>query len=241
MKLLDRFISARFWLAPLFVAVYYAQAVLPSSQHCVKHLCLAVLIATLFAAILANFSWIPDYRSRLEGGVGFIRGHKDAIREEREVLAQIRWTNAKILAIIAVILELLGHYEKLELFSLRDRVPVMVVALLILVALFDGALDLEAEWTTSALSAKDLPNSQGVNKLLLSHAIWNTNQFRPEQKKLYSHLHGEKQPLASPPEEEELRITFQSFTSTAQNIISFAILVVGGTAALTIRMLWLQW
>ncbi len=241
MNLLDRFVSARFWLAPAFVAIYYTQSILPSSLRCVKHVCLAGLIAILFAAILANLRWIPDYRSRLRSGMDFLCAHKDGMPEEKEILAQIRWTNAKILAIIAMILELLVNYEKLELFSLRDQVPLMVLALLILVALFDAALDLEAEWTTSALSATRSTNSQGVNKLLLSHAIWNTNQFREEQTKLYRELHGEKQPAAHFHGAKHLQITFRSFTATAQNLISFAILVVAGTAALAIRMLWLQW
>jgi hypothetical protein len=161
-------------------------------------------------------------------------------RKKRRYWPKFGGRNAKILAIIAMILELLVNYERLELFSLRDQVPLMVLALLILVALFDAALDLEAEWTTSALSATRSTNSQGVNKLLLSHTIWNTNQFREEQRKLYHDLHGEKQPAAHF-HGKHLQITFRSFTATAQNLISFAILVVAGTAALAIRMLWLQW
>ena len=231
MNLLNWFVSARFWLAPAFCVTYYAQLVLPIRLYCFKRFCLALLITTLIAAILANVRWIPDYRDRLAGGIAFLRAQQDTMREEREILSQIRWTNAKILAIIAMILGVLLHYEKLELLSSSHRVPVLVVALLVLVALFDAALDLEAEWTISVLAATRSVDSRGVSKMLLSHAIWNTNQFRKAQKELYEKLQ----------KREEPRITFRSFTATAQNLISFAIIVVSGTAALAIRFLCLQW
>jgi len=106
----------------------------------------------------------------------------------------------------------------------------MIVVLLILVALFDSALDLEAEWTISVLSASKSIDS-GAPKLQLAHAIWNTNQFRKQRKLLYEKLVQGQRP----------KISFYAFTATAQNLISFAIIVVGGTAALTLRLLCLQW
>jgi hypothetical protein len=228
MNLLDRFVSTRFWLAPAFILIYYIQLLLPASPCGLRRVFLAVLILVLLAAILANLRWIPDYASRLIGGIDSLRKQPEGIEDEGEILEQIRWANAKILAIISIILASLVQYEKLYIVPTAHRVPVMIVALLVFVALFDAALDLEAEWTISILAAS---RSQGVGKVLLSHAIWNTNQFRPSQKQLFERLEKKEMPTVS----------FRAFTATAQNLISFAIIVTAGMAALAIRLLYLQW
>lgn len=229
MNILDRFVAARYWLAPAFILVYYLQLCLPSRFVMTKHASLGVLMFVMLVAVIANFRWIPDYAARLNSGVFFLKEEKDSTRDEKQMLEQMRWANAKILAIIAMILALLTHYEKLEEVAYPHKVPVMVVLLLILVALFDSALDLEAEWTISVLSVS---NSIGTApKMHLAHAIWNTNQFRTAQRRLYENLVRGHYP----------EVTFRAFSSTAQNMISFAIIVVGGTAALTLRFLYQQW
>jgi len=143
--LVKRFVSVRFLLAPIFVAVYYLQLKLPPRFHVAKHVCLMLLIGTLLFAIVANLQWIRDYKSRLLGGVNFLNGSSGTFPDKHEVLSQIRWANAKMLGLVAMILAFLLNYEKLELVPLPHRVPVIVVGLLVLVALFDAALDLEAE------------------------------------------------------------------------------------------------
>jgi hypothetical protein len=225
MRLLEWFVTARFWLDPAFIVIYYAQVHLPG-HPVLKHTCLAVLLTVLSIAIAANVRWIPDYGRRLVGGVAFLRAEGTSSRDEKQLLEQMRWSNAKMLAIVGIILAVLVHYDKVE--SLREpyAVPAIIVVLLILVALFDAALDLEAEWTISVLSALKEPT-----KFPLPHAIWKTNQFRDDQISLLDDVR------AAVPS----TITFRAFSSTAQNLISFAILVVGGTTALVLRLVYLQW
>jgi hypothetical protein len=224
MRLLEWFVTARFWLAPAFIVTYYAQVHLPG-YPVLKHACLAVLLTLLLIAIAANLMWIPDYRSRLAGGVAFLKAEGTSSRDEKQLLEQMRWSNAKMLAIVGIILGVLAHYDKVESLG-EHTVPAIIVVLLILVALFDAALDLEAEWTISVLSALKEPAN-----FPLPHAIWKTNQFRDDQILLLNNVRATVPPT----------ITFRAFSSGAQNLISFAILVVGGTAALALRLLYLQW
>jgi len=131
-----------------------------------------------------------------------------------------------MLGLVAMILTFLLNYENLELVPAPHRVPVIVVGLLVLVALFDAALDLEAEWSISALSTARVAGSACTQDLLLSEAIWHTNQFRPSQKDLYDRLRQN---------EDISDIKFGAFTATAQNLISFAMIVIAGVAAVAIK------
>ncbi|MBV8055376.1 MAG: hypothetical protein JO071_09075 [Deltaproteobacteria bacterium] len=133
------------------------------------------------------------------------------------------------MAVIVIFLEILLHAEDVLSIAVPYRVPVLVLALLIVVALFDSALDLEAEWTIAMLtSAKDVQNPSG--EITLARAIWQTNQFRDKQLAVFTSA---KDGTAS-------TLSFGSFTATAQNLIIFAAAIVTVILVAIVVTLWRQ-
>ena len=143
---------------------------------------------------------------------------------------QVRWSNAKILAVVALILGMLSQYNQIGSIPIEHRVPALATALLIFVALFDSTLDLEAEWTISILESTKNVDESGKEKGTLARAIWKTNQFKPLQDDLYEQVRIGQEP----------KIRFGSFTSTAQNLISFAVIVIFYLAVSIFSLLWTQ-
>ena len=214
--LLGLFVSIRFWLLPAFVSLYYLQGMLSANHLNIKRSLLAILLIVIAVAIPANYMWIVDYRRRLTSGVKFLNSATRATFDEKDAIEQVRWSNAKLLAVVALILAMLSNYNQVSSIPIQHRVPVLATALLIFVALFDSALDLEAEWTISILESTKNVDETGKEKGTLARAIWKTNQFRTLQNELYEQVRAGKEP----------KIRFGSFTSTAQNVISFAVIVI---------------
>jgi hypothetical protein len=228
-RFLDLFVSIRYWLLPLFVSLYYAQSQLLSSFLIPKRIILIILLVIIGLAIPANYMWVVDYRRRLTSGVKFLNEVQTS-SDEKEAIAQVRWSNAKLLAVVVIILEILAHYDHIDSIPIEHRVPALAVALLILVALFDSALDLEAEWTISILVSVKNVDSSGNEKGILAKAIWKTNQFKLRQNELYEKVRSKQEP----------KINFGSFSSTAQNVISFAVIVVFYLSLVIFRLLFTE-
>lgn len=222
-RFLGGFVEARFWLVGVFAGIYYLQLYILHNSS-VRIGCLWLLIAQLAVAAAANYMWVVDYRDRLASGISFLRTTGLANASDDQVLEQCRWSNAKMLGVVAIILEVLGTLiEKRDAIPLDQRVPALLVAMLILASLFDAALDLEAEWTICMMAGKKSADPKDV--VPLAGAIWHTNQFREHQKKLHAHLRGAN----APP------VTMACFSGAARNLISFAIVIVLGMIG------WLIW
>jgi hypothetical protein len=227
LRLLGLFVSSRFLLLPAFCLLYYFQLSLGQAWPRLRSACLFLLIATLAAAIAANRMWIVDFRKRLESGFKYLNSATFPPVEGKEALEQMRWCNVQILGLIIMILGILSQYQYLEKIPQQHRVPALALVLLILVALFDGILDLHAEWIITTLAAIKMSEP---NKLSLPKAIWRVNQYSKDREKLYNcAVHAKPTTMG-----------FASFPGGTQNIISFAILIVGGLAVTIIAFLWLQ-
>lgn len=227
-RLLGAFVSARFWLVALFAAVYYVQLYVFTGSS-FRVVCLYFLIVLLVIAAVANYMWVADYRERLVSGIRFLRTTGLANAGADQVLEQCRWSNAKMLGVVAIILEVLGTViEKRELIPADQRVPALLVAMLILASLFDAALDLEAEWTVSMMAGKT--GARPTDVAPLAAAIWHTNQFREQQTRLYAGLRGTAAPAVS----------MASFSGAAKNLISFAVVIVLGLIGWLIWLLHIQ-
>jgi hypothetical protein len=234
---LSAFVAARFWVAPGFLSVYYLQ--LNLAEHSgIRKAFLIALLGVLGIALPANYLWIVDYRERLNSGISFVRSHSLPNLATSQSLEQARWANAKILGIIVIVLSVCSQFSRLGTVPSEHRVPILTIVVLIFIALFDAALDLEAEWTISLWlssrisgtpsSGRRVPSApRAVN---LAAAMWHTNQFRKEQIKLFNDIHGGHVPA----------ITFLAFSSTAQNLLSFAALIVGCTITMMIVLLMQQ-
>lgn len=179
-----------------------------NTPDCVK------LLGVLAIASPANYLWIVDYRARLASSISFVRSHSLPNLATSQSLEQARWANAKILAIIVIILSVCSQFSRLGTVASRHRVPVLGVVVSIFIALFDAALDLDAEWTvslwlSSRLTGTPLAGHGGPvspRAVNLAVTIWHTNQFRQKQIELFNAIHGGRVPV----------ITFSAFSSTAQ-------------------------
>ncbi|MGD0571101.1 MAG: hypothetical protein ABSA78_22105 [Candidatus Sulfotelmatobacter sp.] len=227
LNLLKRFVASRFLLLPAFCSVYYFQLGVVSSWPLVRSICLLVLIVILLLAIPANWLWIVDFRKRLESGFQYLNSQPSQFAEPDEPLEQMRWCNVQILGIVVMILGILSQYQYVERIPRQHRVPALALVLLILIALFDAIMDLQAEWIISVMTAIK-GSEQG--KLAFPKAVWKVNQYPKVREKLYSYAVDSKPSTMG----------FSSFTASAQNTISFAMIIVSGFAATIIALLWLQ-
>ena len=231
-SVLNRFVELRFVVALGFIALYYLQRSLipwlaenlPPEQNwgsllqLARWTAFAVVLAILLIAFIANtFMWVADYKERLRAGVTFLL-NAEAINT-RDVLEHVRWTNAKILAVVAMILGLLSQLAKLDKAPVEHHVPLLALALLVLIALFDAALDLEAEWTISVLASarRSYLSRKTPKQTSLPAIIWATNQSKPAQMALYISAESSR---AEAPD-----IKVASVSRTALNLISFAVVI----------------
>lgn len=237
---LHAFVAARFWIAPLYIFAYYGAISLgqssaaqswPTAVSWMIGAVFVILCAVLAVAVLANPLWILDYKSRLIGGVKYLRQHGPLRTDNAEAYDQLRWSNGKMLAVTTVIMAIFTQYDSFMNVPPLHRPPVIVVLLLVFVSLFDSALDLEAEWTLAALAASQKKRDDELGGSL-AELIWSTNQFRPGQRQLHEILAGTRQ---------DSELTSESFSATAKNLISFAIIIVSFVAAAGFASILLEW
>jgi hypothetical protein len=230
-RLLHGFVGARFWIAPAYVLTYYGVVLAarggwarewPRVFPWLIGATFTVLIGVLCVAIVANRLWVEDYRSRLLGGVRYLRSRQAIKKSSGQAYEQARWSNGKMLAVTTVIMAIFTQYETFTRLEQVHQLPVLVVVMLVCVALFDSALDLEAESTICLLAASLRAGPQEENAGTLAELIWSTNQFRPGQELLFEILAGRA---------SEGALTSRSFSAPANNIISFAIIIVVSLAA----------
>ena len=237
-EFMNKFIGARFWILPLYVSAYYLQLVLPVDNTLLKVLkvvILCVLILFLVAAILANRMWTEHYRERVFGGMKYIVQH-DVKVDEEVVLEQHRWAGAKLLGVVVIILGCLAQFKELPQISFQHRVPVLVTVLVILVALFDAALDLSAEQAVCLLAPTRTPDVQKTNKL-----IWHTNQRNALQKQMVGDLLDVNSPLLKALQSDNFTyLSYKTFSGLAQNLIALAIIIVFYISALAMFYLFQQ-
>lgn len=230
-RLLDQFVSARFWLLPTYVLAYYVQFYIEASNLPLKVLrgvLLAVLILLLVIAILANRMWTEHYRERVFSGLKFLI-ENDIYVNEKTVLEQHRWAGAELLGVVIIILTTLSHFPDLEQFGRVNSVPLLVTAMVILVALFDAALDLSAQQTISLLARTRKPEEQ------FAKVIYYTNQRDKTQQKLYQELVDEDSGLRKAISEgNSSYISNATFSSQAHNLIAMAIIIVFFVSAVAI-------
>jgi hypothetical protein len=217
--------------------VYYLQRLLPPWPGILKDLLLCPLILVAFAAIVANYKWIVDYRRRLEGGIDHVMAATRPSFNVKEALTQMRWSNAKLLAVVTITLGVLSQLTKLKEVPQEHWVPILATLLVIFVALFDTALDLQAEWTiqgfgiirAKAAAARDAGAT--VHPVHVASAMWHCNQVKPAHRQLYEAILNGTAPAGLP---------FTAFTVTVQNLISFAIIIVFLLAGAVLVLLWGQ-
>jgi hypothetical protein len=227
-RILGGFVAKRFWIAFIFFVAYYGWIAVGTHCQVLRWGILAILLVLLGAGVLANFfMWIHDSRERLASGIGMLRGNYDKIID-KGVVEHVRWTNAKILAVLGLIIGLFSQLPKMEKVPSVHHVPLLAVLLLIVIALFDAALDLEAEWTICVLRAVRAEQKRHPDAhLTLPALIWATNQCKQKQIVLFT----------SVKTGEEAEIKFSSISATAQNLISFAVIVVFCMLAAMIALL----
>jgi hypothetical protein len=180
---LKKFVSSRFLLLPAFCSLYYFQLWLGGTWPKLRSVCLLALIAILVVAIPANWLWIVDFRKRLKNGFKYLN-QTFVASEPKEMLEQMRWCNVQILGIVLMILGILSQYRYVEKVPTPHKVPALALVLLILIALFDAVLDLQAEWIISVLGAVRVSEP---GKLSLPKAVWKVNQYRPDQERVYDY------------------------------------------------------
>lgn len=149
--LLSKFVGARFYLAPAVIALYYLQEFFLTGS--IRTAVLVLLSLVFILAILANRMWAIDYGERISSGLKRVRDESIQL-EESVGLEQARWSNAKMLAVVGLILALITQLPTIQKIPEVHQLPALVLVMLILIALFDAALDLEAEWTISTLTPK---------------------------------------------------------------------------------------
>jgi hypothetical protein len=224
---LRKFVASRFLLLPAFCSIYYLQLELLKQYRYPRRICLLFLLGILTLAIPANYFWIADFRKRLESGFNFLKTQTSSAIEDKDALDQMKWCNVQVLGIVIIILGILSQYQHFKLIPPNHRVPVLTFVLLIMVALFDAILELQAEWNITVLGAIKRAED---GKATLPHAIWKVNQYHKARENLYNYaLSGEVSVLK-----------FNSFPAGVQNMISFAMIIVFSLAAVNIALLWQQ-
>jgi hypothetical protein len=223
-QFLERFIGARFWLLPIYVSLYYLQLYIDANTTILKVLkggILLILILTLIFAIFANRMWADHFRDRLFNGLKFMINDKVAVNEQF-VLEQHRWAGAQILAIIIIILGVLWQLSTVDKLGEIHIVPIIVTAMVILVALFDAALDLSAVQYVGFLAPTKNPEEDKIGKL-----YYHTNQRNEIQQKLYNEIIDENSELHKAIKNNNASyLSYKTFSGQAQNLIAMAIVVV---------------
>lgn len=196
---------------------------LPQWLAVVKDALILLLMVVALLTIFANYKWIEDYRARLMNGVEHILNADNTTFKEKEALGRMQWANAKLLALVALMLGILSQTKELGLVGREHLVPILATLLLIFVALFDASLDLEAESTIQGFgiirAVQRAASATGTagHPLSIASALWKCNQTDPAHEQLYEEVRNGQKPKYIP---------FTAFTTLAKNVISFAILVI---------------
>jgi hypothetical protein len=236
-RFLDRFIGARFWILPIYVSIYYLQLSINANTPALRVLkgtLLVILILILVVAVIANRMWAEHYRERVFSGLKFMIENNVSVDEEI-ILEQHRWAGAKLLGVVLIILGSLWQLSDIGKFGEAQLVPVLVTAMVILIALFDAALDLSAEQTICLLANTKKPDER-IGKL-----IYHTNDFNEIQKELYREIINDDSAFRKAIKENNLSyLSYKTFSGQAQNLISMAIVVVFYISAVAIFHLFKQ-
>jgi hypothetical protein len=230
MRLLQVFVAVRFWVAPTFLLLFYLQvwmrnlaasATVKPLLNAIANSACIVLLATLVLAILANLLWAADYKSRLVSGVNRLRSEPMAEYDSAAALSQMNWANARLIGVVTMILAVMGQFLNFEKVPPLHGVPALVIGALIMTSLFDSALDLEAEWTMCAIVGSQ-SHKQSPGPVSLPDIIWRTNQYRVGQQALCRMAFTNEDPSG---------MSYDCFTGTAKNLISFAVIIVSSQCA----------
>lgn len=183
----------------------------------------------IIVAGLATYPAVTgDYLTRLEAGIHALRQNpkNPAPLDLKDVLEHARWCNVKLYGVMTVILGVVAATLPRNWVPLFHEPVALAVTVLLLVALFDSLLDLEAEWTITMLSA----SGGDLGERNLAFLIWKTNQFRMQQSYLLNVSANLNQ------------LSISQVTGTAQNIIMFAVAIIvitlGRMAWQLVRLLW---
>jgi len=237
-RFLERFISARYWMLPSYVSIYYVQLFINANTPILRTLkgtLLVILILLLVVAVLANRMWAEHFRERIFGGLKFMI-ENDVSVDEKVVLEQHRWAGAQLLGVIVIILTILWQLSDVGKFGEANIVPVLVTGLVILVALFDAALDLSAEQAICLLAITKNPKEEAIGKL-----FYHTNQRSEFRKGLYRELVDKESDLHKAIiNNTPLYLSYKTFSGQAQNIISISVTIVFFISAMTIFQLFKQ-
>ncbi len=190
------------------------------------------LIADLLMITVAGLATYPavtgDYLKRLEAGIEALRQNRNnpTPLDLKELLEHARWCNVKLYGVMTVVLGVVAATLPRSWVPLFHEPVALAVIVLLLVALFDSLLDLEAEWTITIISAA----GGEIGERNLAFLIWKTNQFRIQQSYLLNASTNLKQ------------LSISHVTGTAQNIIMFAVAIIvitlGRIAWQLVRLLW---
>ena len=231
-RFLDRFIGARFWILPIYVSIYYLQLYINANTpvlRILKGTLLVILIVILVVAVVANRMWAEHYRERVFSGLKFMIENNVSVDEEI-IMEQHRWAGAKLLGVVLIILGSLWQLSDIGKFGQVHLVPALVTAMVILIALFDAALDLSAEQTICLLANTKKPEEERIGKL-----IYHTNDFNEIQKELYREIINEDSAFRKAIKENNLsHLSYKTFSGQAQNLISMAIVIVFYISAVAI-------
>jgi len=191
-----------------------------------------LLLTDLLMILVAGLATYPavtgDYLTRLEAGIHALRQNpkNPAPLDLKDVLEHARWCNVKLYGVMTVILGVVAATLPRNWVPLFHEPVALAVTVLLLVALFDSLLDLEAEWTITMLSA----SGGDLGERNLAFLIWKTNQFRMQQSYLLNASANLNQ------------LSISQVTGTAQNIIMFAVAIIvitlGRMAWQLVRLLW---
>jgi|SoiMethySBSTD1v2_1073268.scaffolds.fasta_scaffold01445_21 hypothetical protein len=219
----DRVVRYRWGLCVAFITFYYMaryeSGLIPIPNVLEQIITWSrpyLLLADLLMIVVAGLSTYPavtlDYLARLEAGLDALRQNpkNPAPLDLKDVLEHARWCNVKLYGVMTVILGVIGATLPRSWVPPLHEPVALAVTVLLLVALFDSLLDLEAEWTITMLSA----SAGDLGERNLAFLIWKTNQFRPQQSYLLKESANLKQ------------LNTSHVTGTAQNIIMFAVAII---------------
>ena len=137
------------------------------------------------------------------------------------------------MGIVLIILGALWQLTDVGKVGEDHIVPVLVTALVIFVALFDAALDLEAVQAMCFLAPTKKPEEESIGKL-----FYHTNQHDEIQKKLCREIIDENSDTYKAIKDDDTSyLSYRTFSGQAQNLIAMAIVVVFYISAIAIFFL----